>query len=97
MDYTGPYFRLQQERLKQPDRHGISLLQPTAAGALQVTYNIHDRQAALLNMQEVRDVFLKDHKRQSMNSVIIPYVCRSYLQWVTLGNQLIALPRNLCI
>ncbi len=36
VDYTGPYMRLIQERLKQPDRYGIRLLQPTAAGALKV-------------------------------------------------------------
>ncbi|BDA50841.1 pre-mRNA 3' end processing protein WDR33 [Coccomyxa sp. Obi] len=36
VDYTGPYMRLIQERLKQPDRYGIKLLQPTAAGALKI-------------------------------------------------------------
>lgn len=36
VDYTGPYMRLIQERLRLPDRYGIRLLQPTAAGALKV-------------------------------------------------------------
>jgi hypothetical protein len=37
VDYTGPYLRLLQERLKLPDRHSIRLMPPTAAGALKVT------------------------------------------------------------
>ncbi|EIE19507.1 WD40 repeat-like protein [Coccomyxa subellipsoidea C-169] len=36
VDYTGPYLRLLQERPKRPNRYGINLLQPTAAGALRI-------------------------------------------------------------
>ena len=36
MDYTGPYVRLLEERLRQPNRLAFRTVPPTAAGALEV-------------------------------------------------------------